>query len=355
MTTPKIPRINGPFEPDMEQFNLLIAEINAGFGVVEGDILFGSAEILAGLQLGQANFMTPMTFTGGNYLPVGAFNNGLIVRSGPGAPFADSSPTAAAILAANAGLAGIGNTTTVFFRNLTAFPNSFSGNTGVTVSGVTTIPAFGTVSYLVTHNGANTITMVGTLLPSLVRELGAVTAGHLAVFADGTGNLIQDGGAVPGGGGGAPGPYLVRSDATALIASTIAANTAAGNNRYVLDSATGVPITLPIPTGTGVVLEFQIKSMSTTNGYVFGMDTASGGNHFISGLLGHPTAAASAVTNVNATVAGNHNVITLLNGQAGTGGDVGDVIIFTDAIAGQYQVSGFITVDTTSATFSAVG
>jgi hypothetical protein len=44
--------------------------------------------------------------------------------------------------------------------------------------------------------------------------------------------------------------------------------------------------------------------------------------------------------------------MTLLNGDAGTGGDVGDVIYITDAIAGQYQVSGVLTVDTTTATFS---
>ncbi len=181
---------------------------------------------------------------------------------------------------------------------------------------------------------------------------GAVTSGHLAVFSGTSGHLIADGGAVPGGG--APGPYLVRNSAAALSAATILANTAGGNNRYVLDSATGVPITLPFPTGTGTVLEFVIISKPTTNGYVF--DTGVGGagiNPFISSILGHATIAPSAVTNINVTTAGAHNRVTLLNGTAGSGGDVGDVIYITDAISGQFQISGTLTVDDTSATFSA--
>jgi hypothetical protein len=178
--------------------------------------------------------------------------------------------------------------------------------------------------------------------------------GHLAVFDGVTGKLIKDGGPVPGGGGGAPGPYLARNDATALSAATIVANSGAGNNRYILNSATGVPVTLPFPTGTGTVLEFLIQSMSTSNGYVFDTGVAGAGiNPFISALSGRASLTGGAVSSVNVTAAGAHNRITLLNGVAGTGGDVGDVIYITDAISGQYQISGMLTVDTTSATFSA--
>jgi hypothetical protein len=194
----------------------------------------------------------------------------------------------------------------------------------------------------------------GIAMANVVQNTGgAVTSGHLAVFSGTGGRLIIDGGPVPGGGG-APGPYLSRNDATALSAATILANTAAGNNRYVLNSATGVPITLPTPTGTGTVLEFLIQTKSTSNGYV--LDTGVGGagiNPFISALSGRAALTAGEITSVNNTAAGTHNRMTLLNGVAGTGGDVGDVIYVTDAISGQYQVSGLITVDTTTATFSA--
>ena len=180
---------------------------------------------------------------------------------------------------------------------------------------------------------------------------GSAVNGHIAVFSGVTGKIIADGGPVPAGS--TPGPYLLRSDATALSAATILANTAAGNNRYILQSATGVPITLPFPTGTGTVLEFLINSKSTSNGYV--LDTGVGGagiNPFKSALNGRASLTAGGVSSVNNTAAGTHNRMTLLNGFAGTGGDVNDVIYVTDAIAGQYQVSGLITVDTTTATFS---
>lgn len=181
---------------------------------------------------------------------------------------------------------------------------------------------------------------------------GAVTSGHLAVFSGVGGRNIIDGGPVPAGS--TPGPYLVRNSAAALSAATILANTAAGNNRYVLTSATGVPITLPFPTGTGTVLEFIIDLKSTSNGYVF--DTGVGGagiNPFISALEGRASLTGGAISSVNVTAAGAHNRMTLLNGVAGTGGDKGDRFYITDAIAGQYQVSGLITADTTTATFSA--
>lgn len=183
-------------------------------------------------------------------------------------------------------------------------------------------------------------------MQTLITDINTVQAGYVAADA-----AVLAAALAADAGGGSPVPYLVRSNATALTAANIAANTAAGNNRYVLSSATGVPITLPTPTGSGVVLEFQINLKSTSNGYVFDFGVG-GGNTFISTLLGRATLT-GAVTGVNVTAAGNHNRITLLNGTAGTGGDEGDVIRFTDAIAGQYQVSGVLTVDTTTATFSA--
>jgi len=147
--------------------------------------------------------------------------------------------------------------------------------------------------------------------------------------------------------------FIARTDATALTAANITSNISGGlGSRYTLSSATGVPITLPLATGTGNVLEFRILTKSTSNGYVFDFGVSPGSNTFKSALLGHPTLAPSAVTNVNVTTAGNHNRMTLLNGQAGTGGDVGDYIKFTDAVTGQWHVEGVITVDTTTATFS---
>ena len=193
-------------------------------------------------------------------------------------------------------------------------------------------------SSVVADNDADTLTLVAGAGITITTNAGTDTITFAA-----------------GGGGGAAGPYIDLTGVASVIAGTIAANTVAGNNRYILSADAGTNIALPIPTGAGTVLEFVVKTKSLTNGYVIHITTDSGSNHFTSSLLGHATIASSAVTNVSATVAGNHNVITLLNGTAGTGGDVGDVIIFTDAIAGFYQVTGVITVDTATNTFSAVG
>lgn len=239
------------------------------------------------------------------------------------------------------------STFTITVNDIAALAEAGSGNVVGPGSSVNTdLAAFNGVT-------GKLLSDSGIALANVVQNTGgAVVSGHLAVFSGTSGRLVIDGGAVPAGS--TPGPYLVRNSAAALSAATILANTAAGNNRYVLTSATGVPITLPFPTGTGTVLEFLIDAKSTSNGYVF--DTGVGGagiNPFISALNGRAALTAGAVTSVNNTAAGTHNRITLLNGVAGTGGDKGDVIYITDAISGQYQISGLITVDTTTATFSA--
>src|ERR1035437_42097 len=83
--------------------------------------------------------------------------------------------------------------------------------------------------------------------------------------------------AAAGGGGGA-GPFLLRSDATALLGPTITANIALGDSRYVLQSDTGVPITLPAATGSGAVLTFLSNLVPTSNGYVFDFGVSPGSN-----------------------------------------------------------------------------
>jgi len=162
---------------------------------------------------------------------------------------------------------------------------------------------------------------------------GAVTAGHLAVFT-GTGYTIQDGGVVP-----VPGALaapIARTDATALTAANITAYTAAGQNRYVLSSTSGVPVTLPHATGSGTVLQFFMMLNSTSNGYVFSCGTT--GDRFESALYNYPAAAGALVQAANA--AGNNNRATFLNQGAGTGGGVGDFVQFTDISAGHYLVEG---------------
>lgn len=153
-----------------------------------------------------------------------------------------------------------------------------------------------------------------------------------------------------GGGGSAPAPEA-RTDATALTAANITANIALGQTRYRLASVTGVPITLPPSTGSGVVLEFFVSVEPTSNGYVFNCDSTGVLDRFDS-RLARFAAADAAMLNIDATTAGNHNRLTILNGAAGTGGEIGDVIRLTDYRADAWLVEGVITCGAT-APFSA--
>lgn len=166
-----------------------------------------------------------------------------------------------------------------------------------------------------------------------------INANDAALLAEA--NAYADANDDTGGGGSAPAP-AVRSDATALTAANITTNIAAGQMRYVLASATGVPITLPPATGSGVVLEFFSGLKPTSNGYVFNCDSTGTIDRFDSNLTRH-AAADAATLHIDGTTAGNHNRMTLLNGSTGTGGERGDVVRLTDYLADHWLVEGSIT------------
>lgn len=89
---------------------------------------------------------------------------GITTRSGSqsGTPFTDTTDTAANIIASQAELANkIGTSFVYGYTNLTNAVATITGGTGVTVSGITTVPANSWVSYLITYTAANTLTMVG--------------------------------------------------------------------------------------------------------------------------------------------------------------------------------------------------
>lgn len=87
---------------------------------------------------------------------------GLVVRSGAqsNASFTDTTDTAANIVTAQAN-AHVGVSWLFTYQNTTNVPATVTGGTGVTVSGVTVVPANSAVSYLVTYTAAATITMQG--------------------------------------------------------------------------------------------------------------------------------------------------------------------------------------------------
>lgn len=74
--------------------------------------------------------------------------------------FADTTDTAANIITARLN-AHVGDSWYYIYQNTTNAPATITGGTGVTVSGVTLVPANSSAEYLVTYTAAATITMVG--------------------------------------------------------------------------------------------------------------------------------------------------------------------------------------------------
>lgn len=108
---------------------------------------------------------TTISTVGAGVITAAAFNGSLVLRSGSqnGTPFTDTTDTAVAIIAACANLNNkIGTSMFVEYSNSTNAVATITGGVGVTVSGVSVIPANTIGQFLLTYTAAATMTMVGT-------------------------------------------------------------------------------------------------------------------------------------------------------------------------------------------------
>ena len=103
--------------------------------------------------------VTALTTVGAGTITAAGIAGGVTTRTGAVAAFIDTTDTATAIIAAQPN-AHIGLSWEYTYRNNTVAPATLAGGSGVTVSGITIIPANGNVKYLVTYTAATTITMV---------------------------------------------------------------------------------------------------------------------------------------------------------------------------------------------------
>jgi hypothetical protein len=107
---------------------------------------------------------TALNTVGAGTVVAAAIVGGFVARGGSqsNTAFADTTDTAAAIIAASAGMLGrIGESFVFHYQNTTNASCTLGGGTGVTVSGITVIPGGTWADYLVTYTAAATITMVG--------------------------------------------------------------------------------------------------------------------------------------------------------------------------------------------------
>lgn len=116
----------------------------------------------ASLTTNTLEVITALTTAGAGTITAGGIAGGITTRGGAqsGTPFTDITDIASAIITAQPN-AHIGLSWEYTYFNKTDATATITGGTGVTVSGITVIPANGAARYLITYTAAATITMVG--------------------------------------------------------------------------------------------------------------------------------------------------------------------------------------------------
>ena len=131
--------------------------------------------------------ITTLATNGAGTLLAAAINGGFLNRTTVAAAFADTTDTAAAIIAANPGLVGkIGASFVFVYANNSTGVATIGGGMGVTVSGVTTVPPGVAAEYLITYTAAATLTMVGIGTTEISPNnliIGGATSGQVTVTA----------------------------------------------------------------------------------------------------------------------------------------------------------------------------
>ena len=140
---------------------------------------------------------TAITTVGAGTLTAAGIAGGVITRSGSTAAYTDTTATAALIYAAvGSSEASLGQSWYVTIKNTVAFPQTITGGTGVTVSGISIVPALSATTFLFTLVTTTTATMVGlysapltAMTPEVNTAISTVGAGTLTA-AGITGKLI---------------------------------------------------------------------------------------------------------------------------------------------------------------------
>lgn len=125
---------------------------------------------------------TAISTAGAGTLTAAALVGGVITRTGPVAAYTDTTDTAALILAALPN-ANIGQSWEVTIKNTVPFLATLAAGSGVTLSGQTLIPPNSAGRFLLTYNGAGTVTMVGLAMVPLTSSALAVSTALTTVGA----------------------------------------------------------------------------------------------------------------------------------------------------------------------------
>lgn len=209
-----------------------------------------------------STLITALNTVGAGTITAAGIYGKITARGGTqsGAAFTDTTDTAANIIAALPTGAVVGTAFKYTYENTTNAAATLTGGTGVTVSGVTVVPAGQWAEFLVTYSAANTITMVGYEMGANSSELPAqfVTNTTTTTFAAGqlTGSEFQ----VYANTGNTPGTITTRT-AAQMIADIPNASVGLSWVLRIYHGGTG---TLTVAAGTNVTLTGTATIATTT-------------------------------------------------------------------------------------------
>lgn len=271
---------------------------------------------------------TAITTVGAGTLTAAGIVGGLITRSGPVAAFSDATDTAVNIVAALA--AYVANESAYLsIKNTTAFSQTITAGSGVTLSGSVIIPANSVGRYLVTINSATTVTLLhvdtvvrSTRVPEVITALSTVGAGTITA-AGIAGGVTSRSGSQSGT------PFTDTTDTAANIV-TATPNIRVGESfEYTYQNTTNAVAT--ITGGTGVTVS-GITSVGAGNSARF-LLTYTATNTFT--MVGFSAGQASASSQQNLVLAGSTSGTTTVNSGAAAGTSVLTLPVATDTLVGK--------------------
>lgn len=185
-----------------------------------------------------------LTTVGAGTITAAGMVAGVTARSGTQvAAFTDTTDIATSIVAASVGLIGkVGASFLYTYNNNTTgaggYPATIQGGTGVTVSGITVVPANGWATYLITQTSANILTMVG------------IAQGHFAHSGTFVANETT-------------GVVVANTAVTANSTVTFGMNTPSG-------TVAGAPYVYTLTAGTSFSIKAGAADLSTYNYTIWG-------------------------------------------------------------------------------------
>lgn len=222
---------------------------------ITGQTTTGAIAALANLE--SAPFIvTNITTVGNGTLTAAGLVGGEIVRTGPVAAFSDATDTAANIIAALPGVV-VGSSFNILIKNATAYTQTITAGTGVTLPNTVITPPFAVNNYVATVSTASTLTLVHIDTTAISVGANATAPSSTSIATVGAGTLTAAGfvgGMISRGGSQSGTPFTDTTDTAAnIIAAAANLVNKIGTSMYVVYS-NGTNAVATLTGGTGVTV-----------------------------------------------------------------------------------------------------